>query len=87
MANHANLDTNAPHLASRGAFDREVGCILARVGCKLPWRGVHLAEGRGAFWHGGGVHFGVGGVHFQREGCIKPYRSLRGQSLQPSKRL
>ena len=48
MANHANLDTNAPHLASRGAF-------WHRVGCKLPW---------------GGVHFGVGGVHFQREGCI-----------------
>ena len=72
MANHANLDTIAPHLASRGAF-------WHRVGCKLPWRGVHLAEG--------GVHFDVGGVHFQREGCIKPYRSLRGQSPQPPKRL
>lgn len=51
MANHANLDTNAPHLASRGAFDREVGCILAWVGCKLLQGGVHLATGRGASGH------------------------------------
>ena len=29
MANHANLDTDAPHLASRGAFDRKVRCIKA----------------------------------------------------------
>ena len=35
MANHANLDTNAPHLASRGAF-------WHREGCKLLWGGVHL---------------------------------------------
>lgn len=29
MANHANLDTEAPHLASRGAFDRKERCIKA----------------------------------------------------------
>ncbi len=27
VANHANLDTNAPHLASRGAFWHGAGCI------------------------------------------------------------
>ena len=55
MANHANLDTNAPHLASRGAFS-------VRVGCKLLRGGVHLATGRGALWRRWGA-FSEGGVH------------------------
>ena len=33
LANHANLDTNAPHLASRGAFWHRVGCTLTKAGC------------------------------------------------------
>ena len=32
MANHANLDTNAPHLASRGAFYCGEGCIFGERG-------------------------------------------------------
>ncbi len=50
MANHANLDTNAPHLASRGAFWHGRGAFNYRVGCKLLWGGVHLATGKGALW-------------------------------------
>ena len=55
LANHANLDTNAPHLASQGAFS-------VRVGCKLLRGGVHLATGRGALWRRWGA-FPEGGVH------------------------
>ena len=55
VANHANLDTNAPHLASQGAFS-------VRVGCKLLRGGVHLATGRGALWRRWGA-FPEGGVH------------------------
>ena len=55
MANHANLDTNAPHLASRGAFWHEEGCTYA-------WGGVQLATGRGALWRRWGA-FPEGGVH------------------------
>ena len=69
VANHANYDTNAPHLASRGAF-------WHRVGCKLPWRGVHLAEGRGALWRRWGA-FPEGGVH---QGISLSTRSITSAS-------
>ena len=58
-------------------FGMRRGAFNYRVGCKLLRGGVHLAEG--------GVHFGVGGVHFQSEGCIRAYRSQRGQSPRPLK--
>ena len=68
MANHANLDTNAPHLASRGAY-------WHRVGCKLPWGGVHLAAGRGALWRRRGA-FPEGGVHLDNH--LQPNSVLHG---------
>ena len=40
VAKHANCNTTAPHLVSRGAFWYRVGCILAQVGCIFRGRGA-----------------------------------------------
>lgn len=40
LAKHANCNTTAPHLVSRGAFWYRVGCILAQVGCIFRGRGA-----------------------------------------------
>ena len=40
MAKHANCNTTAPHLVSRGAFWYRVECILAQVGCIFRGRGA-----------------------------------------------